>query len=382
MLCINGAGIAGLTLANCLETLKIDYFIIEKSVKLTSVGAGILIQKNGLAIIEALGLLDDLQAANIEQLCFGSDKQLICLDPNKNFPIKAVHRGELQRLLLKNIDQSKIYLNEQIMSFKQTDNEVLITLHSGEIKKCSLLIEAAGIHGSLHTKVKLDKTDHWCWRTVLPGKEKIRKGVEYWFGKNRIGVFPISDVNATENNYYVFQVLETKERINLPIKKQRLDWLNTIKKSIPELDNLDFSNANWLSHGLQERDIHWGKRRVIAIGDAAHALTPNLGQGAVLAMEDAYCLANLLQAGVVVDELLPLFIKKRHKRVKAIKKKSLSAGKSAHLVHPVPVILRNAAMAVIPKQLIEKQQIRFMDDFIESMLPLIPINTSASIFRW
>jgi 2-heptyl-3-hydroxy-4(1H)-quinolone synthase len=378
MICINGAGIAGLTLANCLEKLNIDYFIVEKAEKFRVVGAGLIIQQNGLAILEALDLLSGLKAANVEQLCFGPVHKSICLGEHDKFPIKAVHRGELQRLLLKNIDSDKIHLNQQIQSFKQTEKGVLITLKSGEVKTCSLLIEAAGIHANSHVDAELENTQHWCWRTIVPGKEKIRKGIEHWFGKNRIGVFPISDLSATENNYYVFQVLDTKEKMNPALEQQRLAWVETIKKEIPELANLDFSNANWLSHGLQQRAIHWGDKRVIAIGDAAHALTPNLGQGAVLAMEDAYCLANLIQSGVDANELLTLFIEKRHKRVETVKKQSLNAGKSAHLDNPVSVFLRNFMLALLPARMVEKQQARFMDAFIETMLPLTPSVEPAS----
>lgn len=378
MICINGAGIAGLTLANCLEKLNIDYFIVERAEKLSVVGAGILIQQNGLAILNALGLLADIQAADVEQLCFGPVDKSICLGQQKKFPIRAVHRAELQRILLKNIDANKIHLNQEIQSFKQTDEEVFVTLKSGEVNRCSLLIEAAGIHANLHVDAELENTEHWCWRTIVPGKEKIRKGIEHWFGKNRIGVFPISDLGATENNYYVFQVLDTKEKMNQSLDQQRLAWLETVQEEIPELSNLDFSNASWLSHGLQQRAIHWGDKRVIAIGDAAHALTPNLGQGAVLAMEDAYCLANLIQSGVKTSELLALFVEKRNKRVETVKKQSLSAGKSAHLAHPVPVFLRNIVLALLPASVVQKQQTRFMDDFINTMLPLTPIEGSTS----
>ena len=133
---------------------------------------------------------------------------------------------------------------------------------------------------------------------------------------------------------------------------------------------MDLSNAQWLSHGLQQRSINWGEGRVIAIGDAAHALTPNLGQGAVLAMEDAYGLANLIQSGVTMHELLSLFVVKRHKRVKAVKMHSFNAGKSAHLAHPIPVFLRDLILTSLPISLIQKNQNRFMNDFIESMISL------------
>jgi 2-polyprenyl-6-methoxyphenol hydroxylase-like FAD-dependent oxidoreductase len=370
MICINGAGIAGLTLANCLEKLKIDYFVIEKSDQLREVGAGIILQENGLAILRALDLLPYLKAADVEKMCFGSLRKSICLDQHKNYQLKAAHRGELQRLLLKNIDLTKIKLNREIKSYSNSKDNVQVTLRSGEIIECSLLIEASGIHGKIIANPDLEGTNQWCWRAIVPGKEMLRTGVECWFGKNRVGIFPISDIHSHENYYYIFQVLHRKSEINSTIEKKRLNWLVSIQDSIPELKNLDLSNAQWLSHALQQRSINWGEGRVIAIGDAAHALTPNLGQGAVLAMEDAYCLANLIQSGVTMHELLSLFVVKRHKRVKAVKMHSFNAGKSTHLAHPIPVFLRDLILTSLPISLIQKNQNRFMNDFIESMIPL------------
>ncbi len=370
MICINGAGIAGLTLANCLEKLGVDYFIIEKAEQLRAVGAGIILQQNGLAILKSLDLLTELKAADVEPLCIGSLGKLMYVGQHKKNQIKAVHRGELQRLLLKNIDSSKIKLKQEVKSYKQSQDMVQVTLNSGEVKTCSLLIEASGINGNIHGHPVLEKTNQWCWRAIVPGKERVRRGVEHWFGKNRVGVFPISDIDAQKNDYYIFQVLDTKLEVDQTIEQQRLTWLESIQEEVPELANLELSNVKWLSHGLQQRAINWGGGRVIAIGDAAHALTPNLGQGAVLAMEDAYCLANLIQSGVKMNELLTLFVKKRHKRVKLVKMQSLAAGKSAHLVHPVTVFLRDFIVTSLPASVIQKQQKRFMDDFIDTMIPL------------
>lgn len=362
MIAINGAGIAGLTLANCLQQLGLEYFIIEKSPTLSSVGAGIILQQNGLAILAALGLEKKLQGNHLTQMSLGNINHLKQVEYRGSLAAKAVHRGELQQLLLSAIPSENIYLGRTIDALEQGPEGLNLRLSDQNNKHCDLLIEAGGIHAELHGKVKLTCSGQQCWRKVVRFSGNAEHAAEYWFGKHRLGVIPIG-----KNQAYIFHVYDGDLT-----EKQRLDWLEGMLKEQQQgllLKGLDLSGA-WIKNELSQREIHWGQGRVIAIGDAAHGLTPNLGQGAVLAMEDAYSLASLIGKNLSHDQLRHHFIKQRHNRVSKVQKQSWQVGKMAHFTNPGMVFMRDLMLAVIPPILMLKMQQRFIKQFVNSMLPI------------
>jgi 2-heptyl-3-hydroxy-4(1H)-quinolone synthase len=395
MICINGAGIAGLTLANGLQRLGIEYCLIEQAEQLEAIGAGILMQHNGLSILNALELDQYVDKQPISQIEVGKPNftQTIKL---KNQPAQVIHRGQLQRLLLKNIPANKIKLNCRIEKAEQTASKVKVHLNNGQTLSCDYLIEAAGIHANLHQPScnenktgTLQFSEQWCWRSIITthktkdAKQKL-VAAEYWCGLYRLGLMPI---NA--NQYYCFQVRsEHSEHDNkTDLEEQRMAWLTQqlAQQNLPLLNNFDqksLTSATWLSHGLYQKEIHWGQGRIIAIGDAAHAMTPNTGQGAVLAMEDAYELTTMIHTErqkrrnteyTKADNLLKAFTKLRHKRCVNTQKQAWVLGKVAHLQNPALRWLRDVFMRVIPPRLAQKNQTVWLNQFIKRMKPLPPL---------
>ncbi len=99
---------------------------------------------------------------------------------------------------------------------------------------------------------------------------------------------------------------------------------------------------------------NWSNSRVCLLGDAAHAMTPNLGQGACQAIEDAFVLANCLDT-YNSEKAFVEFEKLRIKKVHQIIKGSYYIGKIAHWSHPILIFLRNSLLRAIPQSLNIKQ---------------------------
>jgi 2-polyprenyl-6-methoxyphenol hydroxylase-like FAD-dependent oxidoreductase len=95
-------------------------------------------------------------------------------------------------------------------------------------------------------------------------------------------------------------------------------------------------------------------QRVVLLGDAAHAMTPNMGQGAGQAMEDAIVLANCL-AQYDFDEALQRYDKLRVKHTKKVIKRSRNIGKIAQKSNKLLVALRNFVVKIMPNQLASAQ---------------------------
>lgn len=98
---------------------------------------------------------------------------------------------------------------------------------------------------------------------------------------------------------------------------------------------------------------------ILLMGDAAHATTPNMGQGACMAIEDAAVLAMYVKEKTTMSEAFRQFETKRIKCTTAIVKKSHSIGKLAQLENTFLIILRNTALKLTPRSATEKH-IKFL----------------------
>ncbi|BCE03689.1 FAD-dependent monooxygenase [Marinicellulosiphila megalodicopiae] len=367
MIVINGAGIAGLTLANALLQKGIPFKIIERSISLEAMGAGIILQNNGLAILDKLGLVDEIKSDDIRSLNLGYKNHITQARADKiGLKCKAVHRAELQTILLKNIPKEMIILNAEIESIQNNDNDndngLVITLNNGEHLKADYLVNGAGINNELHAKAEIHDTGLMCWRAVVTLKSPLQQFGEYWFGKQRIGMVALSDSKA-----YVFHVvqLNSDEDINEYNQSSRQAFIKTKSSNSNDFHQLNFENTQWIKHPLQDRKINWGHNRIIAIGDAAHAMTPNLGQGAVLAMEDAMELAYIFskQTNNPVAEL----IKQRHSRIKSVHKLSRLFGQIAHNEYFVFKLLKIIMVKFMPNEMLMKSQVKWMNQFVNRL---------------
>lgn len=116
------------------------------------------------------------------------------------------------------------------------------------------------------------------------------------------------------------------------------------------------------------KPIHkWYNKKVCLLGDAAHATTPNLGQGACQAIEDAYLLAELYQEDKSIETVFEEYQKLRIKKAHSIVNSSWRIGKIAHFENSLAIYIRNLVMRSIPKSANNKQlQSIFKVDYFEA----------------
>lgn len=99
----------------------------------------------------------------------------------------------------------------------------------------------------------------------------------------------------------------------------------------------------------------WQNGNACLIGDAAHATTPNMGQGACQAVEDAYVIGKLFKQGKSVEEVFSQYEKLRKKKAHFIVNTSWNIGKAAHVENRIAIGLRNSLLKRMPKSFNEKQ---------------------------
>ncbi|MFJ2025641.1 FAD-dependent monooxygenase [Streptomyces sp. NPDC087897] len=197
------------------------------------------------------------------------------------------------------------------------------------------------------------------WRAVLPAAGLPEPdAAETWGRGERFGVVPLADGRVY---VYATAVVERGFRPEDP-RAELLARFGSWHAPVPEL-LARIRPAAVLQHDLYDLAAplpcrHRG--RIAWLGDAAHAMTPNLGQGGCQAIEDAVVLAHLLDGGDV-PEALAAYGRARHARTDALRVRSRRAGRIASLAHPVAVAARDLALRATPARVAR----RAMDDLFD-----------------
>jgi len=153
--------------------------------------------------------------------------------------------------------------------------------------------------------------------------------MEAWGGRARVGLVPLRD-----GLLYYYLVLTAPRRA--PAPSWPTEFRQVFSGFEPRVMRLleCLTAAPPLHHDLEELDRPvWGRGRVLLLGDAAHAMTPNQGQGAAMAIEDTLALARILDVGA--ERALERYQTLRAKRVRAVQLRSRRLGAVAHWHGPI-----------------------------------------------
>ena len=368
---IIGGGIGGLTTGIALQKQGIKFEIYEAAPELKPVGAGIVMASNAMLVFQRLGIEQKIAQAGLEvQKAFGVDekfKMISELDvtgkvaPRYGIGSYAIHRGRLQQVLLSVIDGSKVFLHKRLDRVEQTDSKAKVFFQDGTWAEGDIVIGADGIKSatrkSIFGELPLRYSGQTCWRGMakftLPDERK-GNSYEMWGPKKgfRFGFVPTA---KDEVYFYTTYFTSAGGRDAGPNKKKLIelyapfgDLPRQIVESTPE-ENIIRSDIHDLAPFPQ-----WWKGRVVLLGDAAHATTPNLGQGGCQAVEDALALALSLKQQANYHDAFKQFQAIRFEKATYVVNTSWQLGKMTNLGNPLSRWLRNSAMRMMPESMAMK----------------------------
>lgn len=360
---IVGAGIGGLTAAALLNEQGHEVKIFEKNSQVSEVGAGIGIGGN---VIEKLGKHD--LAKGIKNVGQVIDTMEVLDDKNNMLSKMKLKKNTVNLTMTRQslIDIIKSYVPNQIIftnhHVTDIDNGALkVTLHfeTQEQESFDLCIGADGIHAKTREVTVPNSKPIYQGYTVFRGLvedvdiKHTNIAKEYWSKKGRVGIVPLLN-----NQAYWFISINTKEKdtkmqsYGKPHLQARFNHFpNEVRKILDKQSETDI-----LLHDIYDLNPlkSFIYQRVVLLGDAAHATTPNMGQGAGQAMEDAIILANCI-ASYDFDEALQRYDKLRVKHTKKVTLRSRKIGKIAQRRNRFVVAVRNAIAKMIPNKLISNQ---------------------------
>jgi FAD-dependent urate hydroxylase len=338
-LLIAGGGIGGLSTAIALKEAGLDFELFEQAGTFGEVGAGMSLWPNATRVLQAWGVLKPLLALGEQVSCFNlfrSDGRLISAIPVEGFstPALCIHRADLHRCLRDALPPGLLHTDCRLVSYEEGRDRVMLRFLDGREVAANGLVGADGVNSVVRTQLHGDAPPTYrgycIWRGIAPDfKGRIGGHIsETWGAGQRFGILPMGQGRicwyATKNGPP--SLPDAPEGRKAEVLSLFKDWHHPVPELLRKTDP-----AAIMKNNARDRPAlrSWGTGRVTLLGDAAHPITPNLGQGACLAVEDAACLAKALAAARNVQEAFRSYEKIRRRRTSFVALRSRRIGSIA-----------------------------------------------------
>ena len=366
-----GGGIGGLTAAVALRQAGWRVTVLERAARFGEIGAGITLLSNGLRCLDVIGLGDAVRGSGLPMLAIGMrtaagrwlsriDGDGTDLEARMGTTTLTIHRAVLHKILRDALPTEALIPGVATTSinggadggpaevcFRHRDQDALL--------RAELVVGADGVHSWVRAQRWPDApapvySGSTTWRAVATSSSAAVTEMSLSWGQGtEFGVMPLLDgrtywyaaANADEAQRNPGELEELRRRFGtwhepIPAVLAHTEPQAVLRHDIYRLPKLD--------------SYHRGS--VVLLGDAAHAMTPNLGQGGGQALEDAIVLAAAVSRTRDVATALAHYDHERRARTQAM---ALAATRQLRfgqqLRNPVAVALRNTAVALTPDRI-------------------------------
>ncbi|MBN8228137.1 FAD-dependent monooxygenase [Corallococcus macrosporus] len=367
---IAGAGIGGLTLACALRRAGVRATVFERAEALRPAGAGITVQMNASVALRRIGLCDAVAAEGQRAV------QTLILDPSGvpitrvdvgslqqelDAPLVSIHRARLQAVLRAHAGpEEAVRLGVSVTGFQDDGARVTVALSDGGTVSGDVLVGADGLRSVVRARLlgaqPTRYSGYTSWRGICAASDLVKAGhfSETWGPGARFGIVPIghgevywyATLNAPQGS-------EDAPGQTLAVLQERFaGWHAPIAQVL----------AATPPERVLRTDIHdrppvrsWSRGRVTLLGDAAHPMTPNLGQGGCQAIEDGVVLGECLAAPGSVEDALRAYESRRVQRANSLVVMSRRVGQVAQWENPVARSVRDALFRWTPQSAARRQ---------------------------
>lgn len=368
---ISGAGIAGLATGIALRQAGHEVEIFERMPELREIGAGLMIWPNGARSLQALGVVIDAVTIQHMSVCTWRGRQV------NDYPLESVaarfvfepafvHRADLQAALATTFGAEGLNFDAEVSGFNERGAKVEVIIRGGVAAAGDLLVGADGLRSPVRRQLLEDGDPVYLgstiWRGVVDG-HGIRLPPAHGF-----------DWVGRGSEFVAFPLLHDRMYWSGVIKQQRGekpgpnghkgdllhafgDWAQPIPALIAAT-----ADAAILRNDMYDRPParRWSEGRVTLVGDAAHPMTPNAGQGACQALEDAVALVDSIKRSSHLTEAFGLYEDRRRRRANRLVTMARQATRAAQLDSPLLCALRDGFAGLMPSWVF----LRMLDSYV------------------
>jgi 2-polyprenyl-6-methoxyphenol hydroxylase-like FAD-dependent oxidoreductase len=354
-----GGGIAGLSAAIGVRRSGHEVIVLERAPRIDPIGAGLTLFANAMSALDRLGMRDAVAAqgapAKRSAILTWEGRELAQVPRDLLEGTIAIHRADLQRELA--AAAGEVRLGAEITAVEQHDDGVVARGADGSEERGDLLVGADGLSSVIRSAiadVRPRYAGYTAWRGVTPVPVEPGRLTESWGVGERVGLVDIgrgrtywfATKNAPEGEP------DEPEGKKAEIMRRFSGWHEPIAAIADSTDE----------GAILRNDVYyleplprWSEGRVVLVGDAAHATTPGVGQGAAQAIEDAVVFADRLAGGGDLPAALAEYEAIRRPRAEAVLKLSRRVDKAAQLANPLGWRLRNAIVRRLPERAQRRQ---------------------------
>jgi 2-polyprenyl-6-methoxyphenol hydroxylase-like FAD-dependent oxidoreductase len=369
-----GAGIGGLAVTRGLAESGWQVRVYEQAAAFGAVGAGLAIEPNAVRALDWLGLGQQLRARGMRQgpagLRTARGRWLVRtrleeLEERFGTPAFELHRAHVHEILAEGLAEHPavtLHTRHRALTVTASGKHAAVTFQgpAGPVTaEADLVVAADGIHSATRSALYPHHpapayAGYITWRAIVPAEEAAdimldAAVVESWGRGRRVGIVPLPD-----GRVYLFFTESAPEGAQQDTTVT--DLANRVASWHPPIPQLLSATP---PRALLRNDIYtmaaplpsYRRGRVVLAGDAAHAMTPDLGQGAALALEDAVTLA--IYAGHAtsdpdLDAGLDRYDRERRPRTQRLVRISAFIGRIGQARTPLTVAARSLAAGVLP----------------------------------
>jgi FAD-dependent urate hydroxylase len=323
---IAGGGIAGLALAPMLARTGVEVEVVERERAWRPAGTGMYLPGNAARALRAFGLEAQVASRAVEiayQRFYDHHGRLLCeVDVAELWaavgPCLAVHRAELHALLREAAGEVPIRIGLAVKRLAQRDGAVSVDYSDGTSGAYDLVVGADGIHSAVR-QLAFEPTaaprrvGQIGWRFLAPRPPELTTWSVMLGRRTAFLTIPIDgdcvycycDVVSPPDH-------DTPERVTAqPLSELFVEFADPAATLLEELDAAADIHVSTIEEVVLDR---WARERVVLIGDAAHATSPNMAQGAAMALEDALVLTDCLHRIPAIPDAIAAFEARRRPR--------------------------------------------------------------------
>lgn len=335
---IIGAGITGLAVGIALLQRGATVRIFERELFLSETGAGIWMPPNAMEVLGLLGVADEvkqagvaIRSAELRDYCAGLLHRIETKNSAGLFNI-FIHRRRLQSILAAHMPSETIRFGHELVAIRNDEDRISLQWSDSRMDRALMVIGADGIRSAvrrcLFPNAQPRYSGQTSWRAVVSidqPPEFLQDSFEYWAPGARFGYSAIS--NDQLYWYATADAPPGRKESSKELKDLLTRMAALFPGPIPEfVSNTRADDIICTDLWDLPRLKRWHDGPIILLGDAAHAATPNLGQGAAQGLEDAWTFSRCVARESSLASAFAELEKERHERATALVERARRLG--------------------------------------------------------